>query len=535
MTNQVRVMMIGLDGFELSIAERMMDEGRLPALQRLRGSGAHMVLDHGPWKRTGLAWEHVSSGLDPAGSGRWSAVDFDPRTYAVTQRPTVTTPFAAALPCRTVVFDPPYFDLGKAPGVRGLVNWGAHDPGVEQSARPGSLLDETMARFGPYPAKEHLYGFTWPSEERSEALGQGLIRAVELRSAMTEWLFAERLPDWELGFTVVSEYHSAIEALWHGVDPSHPLHSLPSAEPARRGLEGVYEAGDRMLGRMLDLFPDARFAVFNLHGMGANNADVADMALLPELLHRHSFGRAAMGQGSWPLTADGVPVITGSGTWEDEVDRVLPRGLRRPGPFRRALSSLHRRLRHRAGPESLSLDWMPGSRYRRFWPRMRAFALPSFYDGQIRINLKGREADGLVDPADHASDCDEIEILLRECRDAITGAPVVAAVERTPHPERLTGSQADLLVQWAGAPVGFVHPQLGTIGPLPYRRPGGHTGARGFAYFRGPGIQAGDYGTRSAFDVVPTVIELLLGSPALRTTGESFAGKIVWNRVAAGG
>ena len=31
-----RVLMIGLDGFELSIAERMMKQGRLPALRRLR-------------------------------------------------------------------------------------------------------------------------------------------------------------------------------------------------------------------------------------------------------------------------------------------------------------------------------------------------------------------------------------------------------------------------------------------------------------------------------------------------------------------
>ena len=61
---------------------------------------------------------------------------------------------------------------------------------------------------------------------------------------------------------------------------------------------------------------------------------------------------------------------------------------------------------------------------------MPAFALPSFYDGRIRLNLRGRERDGVVDPADYERVCDDIEQLLRECRDPRTGEPVLAAVER---------------------------------------------------------------------------------------------------------
>ena len=79
-----------------------------------------------------------------------------------------------------------------------------------------------------------------------------------------------------------------------------------------------------------------------------------------------------------------------------------------------------------------------------------------------------------------------------------------------------------MLILWQGAPLGFDHPRLGRIGPLPYRRPGGHTGERGYACIAGPGIAPGDLGTRSAFDIVPTVIELL-GAAALATSGASFA------------
>jgi hypothetical protein len=419
------------------------------------------------------------------------------------------------------VFDPPYFNLAEAPDALGLVCWGAHDPGVVAASRPDGLAEEIGRRFGPYPAAPWIYGFVWPSPERAVRMGEDLARAVDLRADIASWLFAERLPDWELGFVVVSEYHSAIEALWHGVDPAHPLHALPSAEPARVGLEAVYEAGDRLIGRMIERFPDARIAIFNLHGMGANNADVADMILLPELLYRHASGRACASGGDWETAASGAPVITSGRGWEEEIDQALPRALKRPGRVRRVLSSLAGRLRGEGG-DGLSLDWMPSARYRRFWPLMPAFAFPSFYDGQIRINLKGREAQGVVDRADYDRACDAIETLLRECCDVATGLPVIASVERTGRPDTLGSSEADMIVVWNGAPLSLEHPIHGRIGPFPYRRPGGHTGGKGMAWIAGPGIAAGDHGTRSAFDVVPTIIELVGGEPGPALSGESF-------------
>lgn len=52
----------------------------------------------------------------------------------------------------------------------------------------------------------------------------------------------------------------------------------------------------------------------------------------------------------------------------------------------------------------------------------------------------------------------------------------------------------------------------GTIGPVPFRRPGGHTGPYGVAYISGGGLEPGDHGVPSTFDVVPTIVDLL-GEP----------------------
>ena len=55
---------------------------------------------------------------------------------------------------------------------------------------------------------------------------------------------------------------------------------------------------------------------------------------------------------------------------------------------------------------------------------------------------------------------------------------------------------------------------------MPYRRTGGHTGGRGIGYLALPGVAPGDRGLRSAFDVVPTLLDLC-GVGAGGISGES--------------
>jgi hypothetical protein len=96
-------------------------------------------------------------------------------------------------------------------------------------------------------------------------------------------------------------------------------------------------------------------------------------------------------------------------------------------------------------------------------------------------------------------------------------------VERadTANPLALNGSESDLLVVWRGVATALEHPRLGLIGPVPLRRTGGHTGRHGVAYVVAPGMPPGDRGVRSAFDVVPTLIELLGCPPVAGVTGTS--------------
>ena len=146
---------------------------------------------------------------------------------------------------------------------------------------------------------------------------------------------------------------------------------------------------------------------------------------------------------------------------------------------------------------------------------MCAFALPAFYDGRIRVNLTGRERHGIVDPNDYERVCDELEALVGSCIDPRTGKHVVKEFERpgANDPMALGSSQSDVVVVWNASVCALEHPDLGLVGPVPFRRTGGHTGPYGFAFISGPGIAAADHGVRSAFDVAPTLVDLVGAHP----------------------
>jgi predicted AlkP superfamily phosphohydrolase/phosphomutase len=539
-----KVLAIGLDGLEVTLAERLMAEGQMPALADLRKRAARFLLDEGSAFRAGLPWEHVASGLSPELAGRWGPVEFDPTSYTAWLEGAHFAPWWAKTDLRVVVFDTPYVDLRRARNTQGIVAWGSHSPGAVTAARPAALLAEFVQRFGDYPAVEWTYGTPWPSAARARLMGEALSQALDVRSRAAHWLATERFPEWDFFFAVPTELHSGVEGLWHGVDAGHPLNTHPSAGAAAAALLDIHRALDHMIGQLVNAAGDAVIIAFNMGGMGPNHSDVQSMVLLPELLYRHAFGHPLLTvPPAWTATPNRLPILGEDGSWgtaraswvpepPPELEAAAATGTLRtiarrlPAPVKGLLkgarsAAANWRFRH-APTTRQELDYMPGYHYRYHWPRMPAFALPSFFDGRIRINLRGRERDGIVELSRYEETCLTLETLLAECRDPRTGEPAVATIERasTANPLALTSSESDLLVVWRDVASAIEHPRLGLIGPVPLRRTGGHT-CHGIAYLAAPGLEPGERGVRSSFDVVPTIVQLLGAEPTTRLAGKS--------------
>lgn len=77
------------------------------------------------------------------------------------------------------------------------------------------------------------------------------------------------------------------------------------------------------------------------------------------------------------------------------------------------------------------LSWNPANWFKPLWPGMRAFALPSVSDGYIRLNVRGREAMGLVEPTDFDAVLDALTELVLGLVNPHTGRAAVVRVVRT--------------------------------------------------------------------------------------------------------
>lgn len=537
-----RVIVICLDAFDVELCERYISEGRLSGLKALKDASAFFPLQHGEGgldRYTGLTWEHFSSGLYPNSAEKWSSTWFDPDNYEAGQSHASVRPFLADLDVNCVVFDAPYFDLRQMTNATGVVGWAGHDTGVEHYSQPQGLSGELSARFGTPPSPSELNSMVYPSVEKTEKMGDTLVETIRTRSKAAQWLLEERAPDWDVAVIGVSETHDGVELFCHGELEHHQIHNSESAEVAKDKLIEVYEAVSDLIENMTSAFPDATIVAFTMHGMGWNDTDIPTMALLPELMYRINFGEPFLKNRDDWLEVD-VPQLKPDENWTRVIVDQMPVAYAppRPGLAERAV---RKALRLVSGgdkpakepaaekdPYNFPVDWMPAAKYKAHWPKMTAFAAPSYFDGRIRVNLVGRERDGIVPLSDYTRTLDEIEKYLLECVDTNTGEPLIRQIDRPgiADPYKLSDTQADLCILWNGSPVGVHHPKLGQIGPFPIRRVGGHSGGLGGMFVQGEGIDPGPREERSSFDVAPTVVDLLGQVRPNRLDGQSVFEKI---------
>jgi hypothetical protein len=154
-------------------------------------------------------------------------------------------------------------------------------------------------------------------------------------------------------------------------------------------------------------------------------------------------------------------------------------------------------------------NWQPSAWYQPWWSQMPAFVLPTLSDTHIRLNVAGRERDGMIEPDDYARACDEIERVVRACTSGRTRRTLVADVWRPRKSDPFEGGpDADLVITCSEETDAVEHPELGTVGPLPIPRTGAHTN-RGFAVFAGGGISHIRGAERPMLDVPATLCALV--------------------------
>lgn len=524
---------IGLDAADPSLIEEWTAKGYLPTIQRLKDQGIYSRLKTFEYYRAETPWTTFLTGCAPQQTGYWAPLKFYPSDYSVEEIQAYQfseyRPFYDLCKERQVaVFDMPQSVLSKQVDGVQVLAWGAHSPMTESHSLPASLLSELTDKHGPHPMlrRDHAPVLNWPALKRLQA---GLETGIERRASICADLMQQK--KWDFFLTVFGEPHSAGHFFWHLSRPDHPLYAH-MAKAEEDPLLSTFQAIDRAIAKIVESAPaDANLMVFAAHGMGANVMDLPSMVFLPEFLYRWNFpghiGLAAGKPGALPnKPVVGLRAQQGwLGTiWSLKHDRnPLLRTLRKALP-RKIFDKVMALFPNSQQPdlvspfqlksESHSLYFQAPLWYKEFWPQMKAFALPSFSEGYVRINLQGREAAGIVSPDDYDTVCQDLIDELYQLKDARTGTPMVQKVIRTrshagdldpKHPD------ADLVVIWqeSHATDTVESPNHGRIGPVPYLRTGSHR-SDGFLVMNGPDIPAdATVPAGHALDLAPTVLELM--------------------------
>jgi predicted AlkP superfamily phosphohydrolase/phosphomutase len=365
----------------------------------------------------------------------------------------------------------------RIPGHRGVqvVDWGTEFRFGDCQTEPAEFATRIRREFGPYP----IPPFRRSGDSQSEhlELARLLEEGLRLKGVFTRWLLQQ--PGIEHVFSVFGEMHKGAHWLWKYMDPSHV--DYEESPPALRdAVRRIYEGVDRELALIAaQLGPLDNLVVLSEQGMQPNyrGDHLADPFL------------QALGL----LVRNRPPPPS---------ENVLLRGTGARGPRAGARSAVLRRAL------AATKAWIPEaltSSLRDFrsrsddidWRRTRVFCLPTDRNTYLRVNLRGREPLGCVQPGEeYAALLDRLETELPALRNGATGEPAVAEVFRM-H-EIFPGERAedlpDLAAQWAAdAPIDSL--ESASVGTLSLavrevrsanHRPEGFLLAKGPAFVGGP-------------------------------------------------
>jgi predicted AlkP superfamily phosphohydrolase/phosphomutase len=401
-----RALIIGLDGADLSVIQAL-GPARLPHLHAAMDRGVYAAQQSVMPPATLPNWATFLTGVDPGVHG---VFDFTSRhgygvqftAGRIREAPTFFRALDRAGKKTACLFFPGTYP--PEPLEHGVFASGWDAPvafAADASFMwPRSLHAELVARFGAQMFDD-VDEFHADAPGFHDALGDALVRRIERRAELGLYLLGKQ--HWDAFALYFGETDTASHHLWSLWDERSPRHPQDASERARAGLARVYEAADRAVGALLEAAggEEVELTIVSDHGSGGSSDKVLYLNRALEaagLLRMHGSTRAAS-----------------FGKLKDLALRVLPPALREQ-VFRLAGTMLPSWLESRV--RFAAIDFA----------RTTAFSDELNYLPAIHWNVRGREPNGQLAPADVPKARRELEAALFAIRDPWSGAPVVKAV-----------------------------------------------------------------------------------------------------------
>ncbi len=421
------IAILQFDSVSLPHFHRYLNEGRLPTFAQLRARGHWLQLETPALQWEGAAYFTLYSGKDVKEHGiyfpfLWSAADQRVRPQDDYPIPAAVWERLANSGKRSLVIDPYEGKSPKAMKGKALCGWQfKHKVTLRRWSVPQGLDRQLERQFGGPSLVEEVYGR--PSVPYLTRMRDRLLVAPRRAADLAAALLAEERFD--LVWITLSSCH--IAGHWF-LDPSRLPQDYPDPRVKAQldaTLGDAYAAVDQTLaGILASLPPETDLMVISPSSMGPS---ASRTHLLPGMLQAVLSGKGVEGY----ATKAG-----GSFLWR--LRAAIPSDLR---------ASVARIL-----PDQWAMQLTARLEMRGVdWTKTRAFMVPSGDCGYLRLNLSGREREGIVDPKDADQVLDHIASGLLTFRDS-DGGPAVKHVElvsRSLKERALSNPFSDLIVHWS--------------------------------------------------------------------------------------
>jgi predicted AlkP superfamily phosphohydrolase/phosphomutase len=436
-----RTLVIGWDAADAELIEQWCAEGVLPNIADMKSNGTWARMETTASTTHVSAWPSIFTGTAPDKHGLYHAYVTPPgRQGPVRPQPDkIPFPFLWKVLSdqgkRCIVMDA--FLTCPLQGINGsqIVDWGSWSHFWETSITPDTLKRDLEKKFGRYPAEDHSkVGMAPLSDFRG--FHQRLLAGVAKKTEVVKWLMGRE--DWDFFLVVFGESHPAGHYFWQFHDPSYLTHPKDGAGELRHALREVYMALDRAIGEILQIIDDKTTVfVISGDGMGPN---YSGSHILNDLLTRMRLFNN--------LDDNGKPSEESSPAKKSSQPKADPLSVLRnmiPEHLRIAVTKM---LLPRSVQEKLSLRWKTAGIS---WSKTRAFLIENANEGYIRINLKGREPEGTVEPGKEYEDlCEEIYRTIKIATNPANGALAAHTVYKTDDTYKgpCRSHMPDIIINW---------------------------------------------------------------------------------------
>jgi len=491
-----KLLVIGIDGAPFPLIERWAASGDLPNLARLIARGSAGVLRSTIPVHSPTAWASFITGLNPGQHGVFDFVRREPGSYRL--RVVRADQYPGSSIWRLLSEQGRRVGVMNVPmtyppeQVNGFLVSGLGTPDFAAYTYPPELQADLDAQ-GYRVNKKFFF-----VRDRQDEWLDDITAMTEKRGETAVRLLRER--PWDFFMVVFRNSDEICHFFWHHMDETHPQHDPAAPARHRTAILDLYRQIDRWVGEIVAAAgEDVNVVVMSDHGAGPLYRDV----FLNEWLLQEGWlalrGAAAGGRG-WLAAMQrlGLTRARISGTLTRLNMHWLEVAIKRALGDRIYVLPRDERLEFES-----AIDW----------PRTRAYSFG--YYGQIFINLKGREPEGVVEPDDYEALRDDIARRMLEIVDPADGRAVVDRVYKKEelYHGRYLADAPDLLAIMRGLTyitrMGYEFAgQRGELFREPYTdETGGHR-LEGVLIAAGPDIAAGSLPERPIVDLTPTLLQL---------------------------